>query len=193
MAHAEEEMHADGKVALRNKAACFAESIGLNMSNSLLKNLASMLIIIAARGFPRKMADFAFDGARHGAAYSRNIHGFSKGGSFSDALKSFALEAIQKKRGETGEPICIIIDDATSATSKGRAKSGASIEGAGRRCSHPGGTTVFGHQIAAVLIGCGDLLSAYEFFNFDNSGGLSIGEKAYMDAAAGAAEVQISK
>jgi hypothetical protein len=180
LAHTEEEMQVDGKVALRNKVACFAESIGFNMSNTLLKNLATMPAAAAARGFRGKMAGVAFEGARCRTTYSRNIHGFGNGGSFSDALKSFALEAIKKKRMETGEPIYIIIDYTTSAVSKGRAKSGASIEGAGWHFSHPGGTTACGHQIAAVLIGCGDLLSAYEFFNFGNSGGLSAAEKGIV-------------
>ncbi|MDR1539764.1 MAG: hypothetical protein LBU32_17555 [Clostridiales bacterium] len=121
MAHAGEEMQADGKAALRNKAACFAESIGFNMS--LLKNFAAMPAAAAARGFRRKMVDFAFEGARCRTTYSRSMRGFS------DALKSFALEAIKKKCMETGEPIYIIIDDATSALSKGRSKSGASIKG----------------------------------------------------------------
>ncbi|MDR1536552.1 MAG: hypothetical protein LBU32_00875 [Clostridiales bacterium] len=131
------------------KAACFVKSIGFNMSNSLLKNLASMPAA-AARGFRGKMAGFAFEGARHRTAYSRSMRGFSKGGSFSGALKSFALEAIKKKRGETGEPICIIIDNATSALSKGAQK--AKRQDAGRRCSRLGGTTAFGQHSGLNLI-----------------------------------------
>ncbi|MDR1540235.1 MAG: hypothetical protein LBU32_19985 [Clostridiales bacterium] len=121
-----------GKAALRNKAACFAESIGFAMSNSLLKSLAAMLIIIVARGFRGKMAGIEFYGSRRRTAYSRNMHGFSRDGTFAGALKSFSLKAILKKRGEAGEPTCIIIDDTTGALSKRRAKSGASIEGAVR-------------------------------------------------------------
>jgi hypothetical protein len=138
LAHIEEEMQADGKAALRNKAACFAESIGLGMPDSSLKNPAAMPAAAAARGFHGKMAGFAFEGARCRTAYSRSMRGFSDGGSFSGALKSFALEAIKKKRMEAGGPACIIIDDTTSAASKGRSKSGASIEGAGRHFSHTG-------------------------------------------------------
>ncbi|MDR1538297.1 MAG: hypothetical protein LBU32_09940 [Clostridiales bacterium] len=185
MAHAKEEMQADGKAALRNKAARFAESIGLDMPDSLPESLAAMPAAAAARGFHGKMAGLAFEGAHCRTAYSRNMHGFS------DALKSFALEALKKKRMEAGGPACIIIGDAASALSEGRSKSGASIEGAGRHFSHPGGAAACGRRIAAVSVGCGDLLSACGFFNSGDSGGLSAAEKARMDAAAGAAEARI--
>ncbi|MDR1539765.1 MAG: hypothetical protein LBU32_17560 [Clostridiales bacterium] len=41
------------------------------------------------------------------------------------------------------------------------------------------------------MISCGDLLSAYEFFNSGNSGGLSAAEKTCMGAAAGAIKARI--
>jgi hypothetical protein len=173
LAHAGEETQADGKAAMRNKASCFIKSIGFNMLNALSKNPAAMPAAAAARGFRGKMAGFAFEGARRRTAYSRSMRGFSNGGSFSGALKSFALEAIKKKRMEAGGPACIIMGDAASALSKGRSKSGASIEGAGRHFSHPGGAAA-----------CG-------FFNSGNSGGLSAAEKACMDAAAGAIKARI--
>ncbi|MDR1537163.1 MAG: hypothetical protein LBU32_04050 [Clostridiales bacterium] len=120
------------------------------------------------------MAGFAFEGSRRRTAYSRSMRGLS------DALKSLALEAIKKKRGETGGPACIIIDDATDAVSKGRAKSGAFVEGVDRRCSHLDGATVLGIQMAAASAGRCHEVSAValdEFMHNKNNGAENEGKK----------------
>lgn len=145
-----------------------------NLSEKYRKHTISKIIAIltamALKGFTAKMTDIAEVAPCHRTTLSY----FLSKSSWDDELvkaviRCQSFKCIEQLSAETGTPIFISHDDTVNCKTKPSSQALRPIQGAAFHHSHLLGKRVWGHQVQATMVSCGDVALNYDLHRYDNS------------------------
>ena len=150
----------------------FFKSLGLDTiySRIVLKHLVSFVTAMAIKGFSAKMTDVTEESQNH-----RTTQGYFISKSPWDEeplkkiLKDQSFKNVARHSKETGIPILADFDDTVNAKTKPSSRALRPMEGAAFHYSHLLGKQVWGHQVMAVMVSCGDLALNYDLHRYDKT------------------------
>jgi len=139
-------------------------------SRKINKHLIAILTAMALKGFTAKMTDIEEVSECHRTTISRFL---SDDGWDDDpikfAIKQISFQHIQKLSRETEAPLFVSFDDTVNVKTKPSSQAERPIEMAGFHHSHLLNKQVWGHQVMAAMVSCGDVALNYDIHRYDKT------------------------
>jgi hypothetical protein len=156
-------------ITLRKKIVKFFAEKGFDFLTSVpQKRMQEIILSSGMKGNTGKTSDYA----EHGSAYRTTYgHFLSKGKwdevKVSSTQKSESLSTVLAEAKTTGKPVYIKVDDTVCEKKQPSVKAKNPTEGTGWHYSHLENGFVFGHQVYASMVSCGEIdlchsMSRYE-------------------------------
>ena len=139
-------------------------------SRHVIKMIVTIMTAMAVKGFTAKMTDIAEVAPCHRTTVSCFL---SKSPWDEKPVKVFIMDEsfnyIENLSAETGIPIYVSHDDTVNPKTKPSSQASRPMEGTAFHHSHLLGKTVWGHQVQATMISCGDIALIGDLHRYDNS------------------------
>ena len=145
-------------ITLKKKVVKFFEEKGFDFLTSVpQKRMQEMILCSGMKGNSGKTSDYAEHGSACRTTYG---HFLSKGkwneSKVSSRQKSASLSTVLSESKTTGNPLYIKIDDTVCEKKQPSSKAQRPTEGTGWHYSHIENGFVFGHQVFASMVSCGE-------------------------------------
>jgi|GEM_PF-2402586 len=155
----------------KEKINKFLYENGFDFLNSVAqRRIADIIEASGTKGNTGKTSDYA----EYSEVHRTTIGHFLKNGKWNEAKVSKAhrqnvLKSMKETSEKSGSPIYLKINDTISEKKQPSSKAQRPTEGTGWHYSHLSGGYVFGHQIFASTVSCGDLSLCYELSRYDKA------------------------
>lgn len=127
------------------------------------KHIHEFLSAASLKGYRGKMTDIADCSLNHRTTIA---HFFNNGkwneAVLETAIKTHVIKTVFEKQAFEQTPIFISIDDTINNKKKPSSKAKAPMQGTDFHYSHLAGKTVWGHQVMATMMSCGDIALNYD-------------------------------
>ena len=139
-------------------------------SRIVTNKIAAILTAMAIKGFSAKMTDIEEVSQCHRTTVSY----FLSASPWNDEpikalIKSESYKYIKQWSVETETPIFVSHDDTVNPKRKPSSQALRPMQGAAFHHSHLLGKRVWGHQVQATMVSCGDVALNYDLHRYDNS------------------------
>jgi len=136
----------------------------------VIRMIVAILTAMAVKGFTAKMVDIAEVTQRHRTTVSY----FLSKSPWDDTpikalIKSKTIKYIEQLSTQAGTPIFVSHDDTVNPKRKPSSQALRPMQGAAFHHSHLLGKRVWGHQVQATMVSCGDVALNYDLHRYDNS------------------------
>ena len=139
-------------------------------SEKVIKMIIAILTAMALKGFTAKMTDIAEVTECHRTTVSYFL---SKSpwhdGPIKMLIKRDSFKYIERLSIETGTPMFVNHDDTVNPKRKPSSQALRPMEGTAFHHSHLLKKTVWGHQVQATMVSCGNVALNYDLHWYDNS------------------------
>ena len=137
---------------------------------TIKKHIIAILTAMAIKGFTAKTTDMEEASDCHRTTISRFLSDSRwDDSSIKSAIKQTAFQHIQQLSIETDAPVFFSLDDTVNVKTKPSSQAQRPIEMAGFHHSHLLNKQVWGHQVMAVMVGCGDTALNYDINRYDKT------------------------
>jgi len=137
---------------------------------TIKKHIIAILTAMAIKGFTAKMTDIEEVSDCHRTTISRFLSDSRwEDKPIKSAIKQTAFQHIQQLSKETGAPVFFSLDDTVNVKTKPSSQAERPIEMAGFHHSHLLNKQVWGHQVMATMVGCGDTVLNYDIHRYDKT------------------------
>ena len=145
-------------ITLKKKVVKFFEEKGFGFLTSVpQKRMQEIILTSGMKGNTGKTSDYAEHGSACRTTYG---HFLSKGkwneSKVSSTQKSASLSTVISESQTTGSPVYIKVDDTVCEKKQPSSKAKNPTEGTGWHYSHLDNSFVFGHQVFASMVSCGE-------------------------------------
>jgi len=150
----------------------FILSLGLDKiySRVVVNHIASLLMAMAIKGFSGKMTDVAELKMCHRTTTSYFLSKSPWDEKLLEKLiKEKAMQHMECLAKDTGLPIFASLDDTVNCKTKPSSQALHPIEGTAFHHSHLLGKRVWGHQVQAVMVSCGEVALNYNVNRFNKA------------------------
>lgn len=141
--------------SLRNYLAQYR--LGLYYSTPVLRHIETYMAAATAKGFRGKLVDLAETGSCDRTTYGHFLTHAKWDESFLQTfVQSGSLHHVHQIAEQTGEPLFVITDDSVAEKTKPSSQAKSPIAKCSLHRSNLKRKTVWGHQVQATVLACGD-------------------------------------
>jgi hypothetical protein len=142
----------------------------LYFSKPVLDHILTYMVAATAKGFRGKVVDLA----EYSERYRTTLGHFLAKGKWDESVlqskvKSESIRQVLQKSKQTEEPLFVIYDDTISKKTKPSSQATSPMEQTGFHHSHLEGKVVWGHQVQAAVMACGDMALIHSIDLYDQT------------------------